>query len=124
MVDRNFKACGCDAGLPPGFSPQALRATFITTAPQAGASLEALQRSVGGANTTATKREVRKGQDEKQSVRFEAPHGCAHLETEMARQRAAAANEEPTYRQVELGLELKRPERPRETAHERPRGDS
>jgi len=61
MVDRVLKKYCRQVDLPLGFSAHSMRATFITTALQNGASLEDVQRDVGHADPTTTKLYDRRG---------------------------------------------------------------
>jgi integrase/recombinase XerD len=58
------------AGLDHGYSAHSMRATFITTALQNGASLEDVQRDVGHANPTTTKLYDRRGHNPENSAAF------------------------------------------------------
>lgn len=58
------------AGLDRGYSAHSMRATFITTAMQNGASLEDVQRDVGHANPTTTKLYDRRGHNPENSAAF------------------------------------------------------
>lgn len=70
MVDRVLKKYSQWAGLPSGFSAHSMRATFITTALQNGASLEDVQRDVGHADPTTTKLYDRRGHNPEKSASF------------------------------------------------------
>jgi integrase len=70
MVDRILKKYCRLIGLPLGFSAHSMRATFITTALQNGASLEDVQRDVGHADPTTTKLYDRRGHNPEKSASF------------------------------------------------------
>ncbi len=70
MVDRVLKKYSRLTGLPNGFSAHSMRATFITTALQNGASLEDVQRDVGHADPTTTKLYDRRGHNPEKSASF------------------------------------------------------
>jgi len=70
MVDRILKKYCRQVGLPLGFSAHSMRATFITTALQNGASLEDVQRDVGHADPTTTKLYDRRGHNPEKSASF------------------------------------------------------
>ena len=70
MVDRVLKKYSRRTGLANGFSAHSMRATFITTALQNGASLEDVQRDVGHADPTTTKLYDRRGHNPEKSASF------------------------------------------------------
>lgn len=70
MVDRILKKYCGQTDLPRGFSAHSMRATFITTALQNGASLEDVQRDVGHADPTTTKLYDRRGHNPEKSASF------------------------------------------------------
>ncbi len=70
MVDRVLKKYAKRVGLPHSFSAHSMRATFITTALQNGASLEDVQRDVGHADPTTTKLYDRRGHNPEKSASF------------------------------------------------------
>ena len=70
MVDRILKKYAQRVGVPHGFSAHSMRATFITTALQNGASLEDVQRDVGHADPTTTKLYDRRGHNPEKSASF------------------------------------------------------
>lgn len=70
MVDRILKKYAKRVGLPHSFSAHSMRATFITTALQNGASLEDVQRDVGHADPTTTKLYDRRGHNPEKSASF------------------------------------------------------
>lgn len=74
MVDRILKKYCRQVGFPLGFSAHSMRATFITSALQNGASLEDVQRDVGHADPTTTKLYDRRGHNPEKSASFFANH--------------------------------------------------
>ncbi len=70
MVDRVLRKYAEKTGLTGGFSAHSMRATFITMALQNGASLEDVQRDVGHADPTTTKRYDRRGHNPEKSASF------------------------------------------------------
>jgi integrase/recombinase XerD len=70
MVDRVLKKYAKRVGLAHSFSAHSMRATFITTALQNGASLEDVQRDVGHADPTTTKLYDRRGHNPEKSASF------------------------------------------------------
>lgn len=70
MVDRVLKRNSQRSGLPNGLGAHSMRATFITTALQNGASLEGVQRDVGHADPTTTKLYDRRGHNPEKSASF------------------------------------------------------
>lgn len=71
MVDRVLrKYAKLALGLKKGFSAHSMRATFITTALENGASLEDVQRDVGHADPSTTKLYDRRGHNPEKSASF------------------------------------------------------
>lgn len=70
MVDRLLRKYAGEVGLPHGFSAHSMRATFITTALDNGASLEDVQRDVGHADPSTTKLYDRRGHNPEKSASF------------------------------------------------------
>lgn len=71
MVDRVLRKYAAKAlGLRKGFSAHSMRATFITTALENGASLEDVQRDVGHADPSTTKLYDRRGHNPEKSASF------------------------------------------------------
>ena len=70
MVDRILRKYARQLGLPPGFSAHSMRATFITTTLQNGASLEDVQRAAGHADASTTKLYDRRGYNPHRSASF------------------------------------------------------
>jgi len=70
MVDRVLRKYAEKSGLTSGFSAHSMRATFITMALQNGASLEDVQRDVGHADPTTTKRYDRRAHNPEKSASF------------------------------------------------------
>lgn len=69
-IDRILRKYARAAGLNHGYSAHSMRATFITTALDNGASLEDVQRDVGHANPTTTKLYDRRGHNPENSAAF------------------------------------------------------
>lgn len=69
-VDRILRKYAKAAGLDRGYSAHSMRATFITTALNNGASLEDVQRDVGHANPSTTKLYDRRGHNPEKSASF------------------------------------------------------
>lgn len=70
MVDLILRKYVAQLGLGHGFSAHSMRATFITTALNNGASLEDVQRDVGHADPTTTKLYDRRGHNPEKSASF------------------------------------------------------
>ena len=70
MIDRILKKYAKRVGLGHSFSARSMRATFITTALDNGASLEDVQRDVGHADPTTTKLYDRRGHNPEKSASF------------------------------------------------------
>lgn len=69
-VDRILRKYARVSGLDRGYSAHSMRATFITTALNNGASLEDVQRDVGHANPSTTKLYDRRGHNPERSASF------------------------------------------------------
>lgn len=69
-VDRILRKYAALAGLDNGYSAHSMRATFITTALDKGASLEDVQRDVGHADPSTTKLYDRRGYNPEKSAAF------------------------------------------------------
>jgi integrase/recombinase XerD len=69
-VDRILRKYSALAGLETGYTAHSMRATFITTALDKGASLEDVQRDVGHADPTTTKLYDRRGYNPEKSAAF------------------------------------------------------
>lgn len=69
-VDRMLRKYAAKAGLDTGYSAHSMRATFITTALDKGASLEDVQRDVGHADPSTTKLYDRRGYNPEKSAAF------------------------------------------------------
>jgi integrase/recombinase XerD len=69
-VDRILRKYAMLAGLVAGYSAHSMRATFITTALDKGASLEDVQRDVGHADPGTTKLYDRRGYNPEKSAAF------------------------------------------------------
>jgi len=69
-VDRILRKYAALAGLGAGYSAHSMRATFITTALDKGASLEDVQRDVGHADPGTTKLYDRRGYNPEKSAAF------------------------------------------------------
>ena len=69
-VDRILRRYVAALGLDVGYSAHSMRATFITTALNNGASLEDVQRDVGHADPTTTRLYDRRGHDPERSASF------------------------------------------------------
>jgi integrase len=69
-VDRILRKYAVKAGLDTGYSAHSMRATFITTALDKGASLEDVQRDVGHADPSTTKLYARRGYHPEKSAAF------------------------------------------------------
>ncbi len=74
-IDRLLRHYATQAGLGPGYSAHSMRATFITTALNNGASLEDVQRDVGHADPSTTKLYDRRGHNPEKSAAFFANYG-------------------------------------------------
>ena len=69
-IDRLLRKYAASVGLGPGYSAHSMRATFITTALNNGASLEDVQRDVGQADPSTTKLYDRRGHNPEKSASF------------------------------------------------------
>jgi integrase/recombinase XerD len=69
-VDNILRKYAARVGLDTGYSAHSMRATFITTALDKGASLEDVQRDVGHADPTTTKLYDRRGYNPEKSASF------------------------------------------------------
>lgn len=69
-VDRILRKYAASLGLDSGYSAHSMRATFITTALNNGASLEDVQRDVGHADPSTTKLYDRRGHNPEKSASF------------------------------------------------------
>jgi site-specific recombinase XerD len=69
-VDRILRKYARKIGLDRGYSAHSMRATFITTALDNGASLEDVQRAAGHADPSTTKRYDRRGYNPEKSASF------------------------------------------------------
>jgi site-specific recombinase XerD len=69
-IDRILRKHAHAAGLGGGYSAHSMRATFITTALDNGASLEDVQRDVGHADPSTTKLYDRRGHNPERSASF------------------------------------------------------
>ena len=69
-VDRVLRKYALSLGLGGGYSAHSMRATFITTALNNGASLEDVQRDVGHADPSTTKLYDRRGHNPEKSASF------------------------------------------------------
>lgn len=69
-MDRVLRKYATSVGLDDGYSAHSMRATFITTALEKGASLEDVQRDVGHADPTTTKLYDRRGRNPEKSASF------------------------------------------------------
>lgn len=69
-IDRILRKHAAAAGLGLGYSAHSMRATFITTALNNGASLEDVQRDVGHADPNTTKLYDRRGHNPEKSASF------------------------------------------------------
>jgi integrase/recombinase XerD len=69
-VDRVLRQYAAALGLDSGYSAHSMRATFITTALNNGASLEDVQRDVGHADPSTTKLYDRRGHNPEKSASF------------------------------------------------------
>ncbi len=69
-VDRILRKYAAVAGLDSGYTAHSMRATFITTALDKGASLEDVQRDVGHADPSTTKLYDRRGYNPEKSAAF------------------------------------------------------
>jgi integrase/recombinase XerD len=69
-VDNILRKYASQVGLGDGYSAHSMRATFITTALDKGASLEDVQRDVGHADPTTTKLHDRRGYNPEKSASF------------------------------------------------------
>lgn len=69
-VDRILRKYAAIAGLDIGYTAHSMRATFITTALEKGASLEDVQRDVGHADPSTTKLYDRRGYNPEKSAAF------------------------------------------------------
>jgi integrase/recombinase XerD len=70
MVDRVLRKYAKKIGLERGYSAHSMRATFITTALDNGASLEDVQRAAGHADPSTTKLYDRRGYNPEKSASF------------------------------------------------------
>jgi len=69
-IDRILRKYAREVGLDNGYSAHSMRATFITTALNNGASLEDVQRDVGHADPSTTKLYDRRGYNPEKSASF------------------------------------------------------
>jgi integrase/recombinase XerD len=69
-IDRILRKYAARVGLGRGYSAHSMRATFITTALNNGASLEDVQRDVGHADPSTTKLYDRRGHNPEKSASF------------------------------------------------------
>jgi len=69
-IDRLLRKYAASVGLGSGYSAHSMRATFITTALNNGASLEDVQRDVGHADPSTTKLYDRRGHNPEKSASF------------------------------------------------------
>jgi site-specific recombinase XerD len=69
-IDRILRKYAAFVGLDNGYSAHSMRATFITTALNNGASLEDVQRDVGHADPSTTKLYDRRGHNPEKSASF------------------------------------------------------
>jgi integrase/recombinase XerD len=69
-IDRILRKYAASLGLDSGYSAHSMRATFITTALNNGASLEDVQRDVGHADPSTTKLYDRRGHNPEKSASF------------------------------------------------------
>ena len=69
-IDRILRKYAAQIGLGRGYSAHSMRATFITTALNNGASLEDVQRDVGHADPSTTKLYDRRGHNPERSASF------------------------------------------------------
>jgi integrase/recombinase XerD len=69
-IDRILRKYAAKVGLDNGYSAHSMRATFITTALNNGASLEDVQRDVGHADPSTTKLYDRRGHNPEKSASF------------------------------------------------------
>jgi integrase/recombinase XerD len=69
-IDRILRKHAIQLGLASGYSAHSMRATFITTALNNGASLEDVQRDVGHADPSTTKLYDRRGYNPEKSASF------------------------------------------------------
>jgi integrase/recombinase XerD len=70
VIDRIPRKYARKIGLARGYSPHSMRATFITTALDNGASLEDVQRAAGHADPSTTKLYDRRGYNPEKSSSF------------------------------------------------------
>jgi site-specific recombinase XerD len=70
QVDRILRKYAAACGMAHGYSAHTMRATFITTALNNGASLEDVQRDVGHADPSTTKLYDRRGHNPEKSAAF------------------------------------------------------
>ena len=70
MIDRILRKYAKKIGLKRGFSAHSMRATFITTTLENGASLEEVQRAAGHADASTTKLYDRRGYNPEKSASF------------------------------------------------------
>jgi site-specific recombinase XerD len=69
-IDRLLRKYAAQIGLTRGYSAHSMRATFITTALENGASLEQVQRAVGHRDPSTTKLYDRRGYNPEKSAAF------------------------------------------------------
>lgn len=69
-IDRVLRKYALMIGLPCGYSAHSMRATFITTALENGASLEQVQKAVGHRDPSTTKLYDRRGYNPEKSAAF------------------------------------------------------
>src|SRR5438105_2949819 len=70
VIDRTLRKYARHIGLERGYSAHSMRATFITTALDNGASLEEVQSAAGHADPSTTKLYDRRGYNPEKSARF------------------------------------------------------
>ncbi len=70
MIDRLLRKYAKRIGIRQGFSAHSMRATFITTTLENGASLEEVQRAAGHADASTTKLYDRRGYNPEKSASF------------------------------------------------------
>jgi site-specific recombinase XerD len=70
VIDRTLRKYARHIGLSRGYSAHSMRATFITTALENGASLEDVQSAAGHADPSTTKLYARRGYHPEKSASF------------------------------------------------------
>jgi integrase len=70
VIDRTLRKYARHIGLSRGYSAHSMRATFITTALENGASLEEVQSAAGHADPSTTKLYDRRGYNPEKSASF------------------------------------------------------